>query len=407
MNILILTSIFPRNNKNEQKEGITKVVYYFAKEWKKQGHNVKVIHNAHKYPHFVYRIPEKWKEKFKAKFGFPIPGIDIIKELRYTYDGIEVWRLPMLKLIPHGEHPKSVIKAQGRKIQKILEKDKFIPDVIVGHWMSPQAQLINELKPIYHCETALVLHGKTYLNSKKFDFNKYRKNIDKLGCRSITEAEEVKKILNLKKCPFICYSGVPGNYICRWEQVESKFQDIKKWRFLYVGRLVQLKNIDKILMALAVVKNKNYVLDIIGDGECQKELEKLSVKLNIRENVHFHGKLSREETQQYMRRAHCFTMISSGEVFGLVYLEAMAAGCITIGSRGGGIDGVITDSVNGYLCEDGNNKELAKIFQKILELDYIDIVDLVKNALETAENFTDEKVAQKYLKEICNGYIEE
>ena len=42
-------------------------------------------------------------------------------------------------------------------------------------------------------------------------------------------------------------------------------------------------------------------------------------------------------------------MISQGEAFGLVYLEAMARGCITIASRGEGFDGIIKDGINGFL----------------------------------------------------------
>lgn len=402
MNILVLTSVFPEESKKEQGQNITKVVYYFVKEWKRQGHNLKVIHNAHRYPYFVYCIPQKLKEKFEAKFGFPIPEIDTTKERKYKYDGIEVWRLPMFKLIPHGEHPKSVVKSQSKKIQQILKESEFIPDIIVGHWMSPQAQLLNELKTIYHCKTALVLHGKTYLNSKKFNFDNYSGSIDRLGCRSKAEAEEVKDILNLRDMPFICYSGVPEKYVCNWEQMKKKFQNIEEWRILYVGRLVNFKNVDKILMALAEIRTERYVFDIIGDGECRKELETLSEKLNIRDKVCFHGKLSREKTQEYMRKAHCFTMISTGEVFGLVYLEAMAAGCITIGTLRGGIDGVIKNGENGYLCTDKNSLELIKVYQKIFKMSYIDISNVVKNALGTAETFTDAKVAQRYLEDICS-----
>lgn len=40
-------------------------------------------------------------------------------------------------------------------------------------------------------------------------------------------------------------------------------------------------------------------------------------------------------------------MISRNETFGVVYLEAMAAGCITIASRNVGYDGIIVDRVNG------------------------------------------------------------
>ena len=36
------------------------------------------------------------------------------------------------------------------------------------------------------------------------------------------------------------------------------------------------------------------------------------------------------------------------EAYGLVYLEAMARGCITIASRDEGFDGVIKDGINGF-----------------------------------------------------------
>jgi len=39
-------------------------------------------------------------------------------------------------------------------------------------------------------------------------------------------------------------------------------------------------------------------------------------------------------------------MISTDEIFGLAYLEAMAASCITIASKDGGVYGIIVDGKN-------------------------------------------------------------
>ena len=36
-------------------------------------------------------------------------------------------------------------------------------------------------------------------------------------------------------------------------------------------------------------------------------------------------------------------MVSDNETFGMVYIEAMLAGCVTIASKAGGVDGVIID----------------------------------------------------------------
>lgn len=58
-------------------------------------------------------------------------------------------------------------------------------------------------------------------------------------------------------------------------------------------------------------------------------------------------------------------MISTNEIFGLVYLEAMAASCLTIASKNGGVDGIIKCEKNGFLCEEGNDKELHSILNRI------------------------------------------
>ena len=89
-------------------------------------------------------------------------------------------------------------------------------------------------------------------------------------------------------------------------------------------------------------------------------------------------------------------MISEHEAFGLVYLESMARGCITIGSRGEGIDGVIVDGVNGFLCGAGDAGELAGIIRKISELTPAQRRAVSDAAIQTARSMTDAAVARDY-----------
>ena len=49
-----------------------------------------------------------------------------------------------------------------------------------------------------------------------------------------------------------------------------------------------------------------------------------------------------------------FVLPSVNETFGMVYLEAMSQGCIPIGTSGEGIDGIIENGKNGYLCDRNN-----------------------------------------------------
>ena len=93
-------------------------------------------------------------------------------------------------------------------------------------------------------------------------------------------------------------------------------------------------------------------------------------------------------------------MISENEVFGLVYLESMVGGCLTVASKYGGVDGIINNDENGFLCEQGNSDELAEILKKINEMSIDDVLKIRRNGYETLRSFTDSKVAEKYLNDI-------
>ena len=399
MNIVMLTSVYP--HEEDKNTNATKVVQYFTREWVKQGHKVVVIHNMHRYPDLVHCIPGKIKGVLATRLGFDIPDLSDVRELKFMDQGVEVWRLPIKKYIPHGEHPKALLRAQAEKIRKLLDDENFRPDIIMGHWMSPQAQLIRELKQIYGCRTSLVLHGRGYIGDRRFDCGKYLPFVDKLGCRSRAEAEYAQKALGLEETPFICYSGVPDSFVEKYSFSAEKFRETpQKWRFVYVGRLVRYKQIDKVLTALSRLKDTDYVFDIIGSGSEEEPLKALSTQLGINDKVIFHGRMPREQVLEYMKAAHCFVMISQGEVFGLVYLEAMAASCITVGSQDEGIDGVIRNGENGCLCPAGDANALEETLAQILSTPPEQLTAMSRKGYETAREFTDSNVARWYLEDV-------
>jgi phosphatidylinositol alpha-mannosyltransferase len=97
---------------------------------------------------------------------------------------------------------------------------------------------------------------------------------------------------------------------------------------LYVGRLEKRKGLVYLLRAFKVVQqaNPDVCLDIVGDGPDRAKLEKLANELELTRVV-FHGRVDDEEK---VRMLHAATVFCSparyGESFGIVLLEAMAAG---------------------------------------------------------------------------------
>ena len=101
-----------------------------------------------------------------------------------------------------------------------------------------------------------------------------------------------------------------------------------------------------------------------------------------------------------MDEIETFIMISDNETFGLVYLEAMSRGCIVIASKNGGVDGIIKDGYNGFLCEQGNKDELINICKNIRNMTIQEKKKISENAIETAFKFKDSEVARKYIENI-------
>ena len=172
-------------------------------------------------------------------------------------------------------------------------------------------------------------------------------------------------------------------------------------RFVYVGSFIRRKFPEKVLQGIlqSSVSN-NFRLNYVGDGANRNLIEKIITENHLENKVKLHGFVNREEVPQYIAMAQCFIMISEEETFGLVYLEAMSMGCITIASRNEGMEGIIEDGVNGFLCKAGDEKELAVIIDRINQMSNDELHTISQNASQTAMRLTDENVAADYINHI-------
>ena len=111
------------------------------------------------------------------------------------------------------------------------------------------------------------------------------------------------------------------------------------------------KGVDTVIQALPQLlpafPNLFYV--IVGDGDARSGLERLAIENGVRERIIFAGKCPRESLRRYYEIADVFVMPSRQEGFGIVYLEAMAAGKPVVASPCGGAPEVVRDGEDGYL----------------------------------------------------------
>ena len=403
MNILALTSAYPQPDDGE--EVVTPTVQYFCRKWVEQGNNVIVIHNNSCFPAALYWIPGSLRKKVSSKLGHSLPAAESRKALFRDDCGVKVYRFPMVKVIPYSKFSNRVINAQVKKIQKVLDEESFAPDVIVSHWVNPQVDLVRKLKEKYNARASLIFHNDcNERNIERFALRDVSKYFDAIGCRSDVYAENTQRALKLSKKPFICYSGIPDEQAALQEEVLLMDKPLPRNReFLYVGRLVSYKNVDVIIKALAkAYDGKKFALHIVGSGAEKEKLQLLAAELGVGQNVVFHGQVSREKVFELMKQCLCFTMVSEKETFGMVYIEAMLAGCVTIASKNGGVDGVIVNGENGFLSLEGDVEALTDLYKKIELTADEDIDKIRKNAVKTALEFRESSVAQKYLDDVFN-----
>ncbi len=112
----------------------------------------------------------------------------------------------------------------------------------------------------------------------------------------------------------------------------------------YVGRLEKRKGIKYLLNAFKILSDKdpNYHLIIAGDGPDRSKLED-QVKDNKIINVSFPGYIEDDVKMKLFAQADLFCSPAIyGESFGIVLLEAMASGCVTVAGNNPGYDAVMS-----------------------------------------------------------------
>ena len=141
---------------------------------------------------------------------------------------------------------------------------------------------------------------------------------------------------------------------------------------LTVGRLSageQYKGHDRVIAALpdVVARVSNAVYVIVGSGEDRPRLEKLAQEAGISDHVMFAGQVSNDELPDYFALAHVFAMPSTGEGFGIVFLEAAASGLAVIGgNRDGSVD-ALAEGCIGRLIDPASRAEIVEALADALE----------------------------------------
>lgn len=402
MKILIVTSYFPSLDYYDSIESDprTKFLYYYIVKWVAAGHKVKVVHIPTYYSGIfnqLFRLSKFIPKKFNLNLFRFYQNIDAIRKTKYFYNGFEIFRYPVLKILPQKSLFLYKKKSLVKKITDDLFKSKFTPDFILSDFVEPNSSICELLKVQYlGVKVAQCFHStdEKYMLKKKAFYIERFKSFDYFFFRSKSLQESLVPLLKLKQDKCIeMYSGIPDN-------VKLGKPRSKICNFLYVGAIRRSKGIISLVECFAnSLYNTESTLTIIGSGPDFVELEKLISDLNLSKQVHLKGWLPRHEVFEAMRNSDCFVMVSK-ETFGMVYIEAMSQGNVVIAAEKQGIDGIIVNDYNGYLCPLNDKISLIALLKSLCSFESVKIEKISQNAINTSSSMYDSKLAEELLNKL-------
>ena len=170
------------------------------------------------------------------------------------------------------------------------------------------------------------------------------------------------------------YPGCRGKTSVAWVGVGADFFSVPRrpasdglTRLLTVCRLSEpRKNVDAVLQALArLAPHFQFRYTIVGEGLDRLRLQALSNRLGLAARVRFTGALPREQLLEHYADADLMVLAASilpgsHEGFGIVYLEAAAAGVPSLAARLAGAAEAVEDGVSGFFVDNPEQEALGE-----------------------------------------------
>ncbi len=228
-------------------------------------------------------------------------------------------------------YPVYFVKGRNKlwtKLFEAVEEESGLPNVIHVHY--PSMLMIADVLKEYHDKGVRVVATEhwTKVLGKKLDsielkeYKKYSGVLDKMICVGSPLTKSVKELIGMDG------EVVPNIVNDLFKPTEKEHEG---FRFVAVGRLVKLKQFDKIIEAFCdcFLGQQDITLTIIGGGEEKENLQKHISARQAGSQIKLLGSQTREKTAEYVANSDNLICYSTFETFGVPIIEAWACGLTT------------------------------------------------------------------------------
>jgi len=357
MRLLFLTEFFPKNKQLIYTGGVEVRTYQIAEKVKKD-FQVKVISSP-------FNKPPATLQSVFFRFYYIISSF--IQALKSDFDIIE------------GSNFVTYLPAyfagmiRGKKtiawVPDILHRDWFQFGLIVGIF----GYLVEKISLKLNWDHIIALSQSTKNKLVKTGINKNKITVVHGG-------------INLQEFRNLDYVKFP------------------QFTVICIARLVATKKIKDLVDGFALITNKQpqAKLIIVGHGPKKQPLQEQVKDLSISNKVDFYENLPRKQLLKLLKQSHLFCLPSVVEGFGLVTIEAMAAGLPVI-LADIPINHEVTQDKGALFYQSKNPQDLADKLEKIISNKKL-YSNKSKQALELAKTYSWQKIYQKTKKVYENCY---
>ncbi|MDE7430538.1 MAG: glycosyltransferase family 4 protein [Lachnospiraceae bacterium] len=364
MNILFVTGLFAKDEKDTALSGMPNAVYKSAIGMQKREHRVQILTVAN-------------------------------KDARWHYRGLKVISIQA----KHGLEEKNILRSmflilkREYKIKKtiqLLHKEKPIDIIQYTGWFG--------IGLLHSLDIPAVMRISSYTKVQLTD------NFDK-GKRYLLETAEclAAKRMNCVFAPSrIMASGAEKDIKKKVYVIETPFlqeevewddkilrTELKNKRYvLFFGRMSVDKGILVIRDVMYRILQKYPDICFVFAGNSWKhngvviEEELMQASREYKDRVIFPGLLSKNLLMPVISNAEVVLMPSLADNFPNACAEAMALGKIVIGTDGSSLEQFIIDGKSGYLAKIGNADSLFSCLEHVLNMDVMQKRDISQNAME-------------------------
>ncbi len=258
------------------------------------------------------------------------------------------------------------------------------PDVVHGHdWVVAQAATI--LSEQQHCPLVTTIHATEaglYQGNVVSPFSRWRHGVERdvvaqaaatIVCSAAMRAEVVDRLGADDARVSVVPNGVDE---ARWVTsapqrlaARARLGLTDEPLLVLVGRLEHEKGAQDAIDAVALLSRRwpTLHLALVGDGARAADLRAQADRLGVTERVHAVGRLVGDQVAAMVAAADVALVPSRYEPFGLVALEAMAAGTPVVVCATGGLVDVVVDGVSGLVVAPADPDSLAQAVDGLLD----------------------------------------